>query len=89
MRPPERKIAGRLLPPSNQWSASGVPIALGADIRGVFWGDELRRDPDAFARQIGAMLPICAQARCAPGPPSSCLSHGRRKASPCSWDAIR
>jgi hypothetical protein len=33
-----------------------LPLLKGCDIRGIFWGDELRRDPTAFARQIGAML---------------------------------
>jgi NADPH:quinone reductase len=35
-----------------------LPLLKGCDIRGIFWGDELRRDPGAFARQIGAMLPL-------------------------------
>jgi NADPH:quinone reductase len=34
-----------------------LSLLKGCDIRGIFWGDELRRDPNAFARQIGAMLP--------------------------------
>jgi NADPH2:quinone reductase len=45
-----------------------VPLLKGCDIRGIFWGDELRRDPDAFARQIGAMLPYLRSGALRPRP---------------------
>jgi NADPH:quinone reductase len=43
-------------------------LLKGCDIRGIFWGDELRRDPDAFARQIGAMLPYLRSGALRPRP---------------------
>jgi NADPH2:quinone reductase len=45
-----------------------LPLLKGCDIRGIFWGDELRRDPDAFARQIGAMLPYLRSGALRPRP---------------------
>jgi NADPH2:quinone reductase len=45
-----------------------VPLLKGCDIRGIFWGDELRRDPDAFARQIGAMRPYLRSGALRPRP---------------------
>jgi NADPH:quinone reductase len=45
-----------------------LPLLKGCDIRGIFWGDELRRDPDAFARHIGAMLPYLRSGALRPRP---------------------
>src|SRR5262249_42368534 len=45
-----------------------LPLLKGCDIRGIFWGDELRRDPDAFARQVGAMLPYLRSGALRPRP---------------------
>jgi NADPH:quinone reductase len=47
-----------------------LPLLKGCDIRGIFWGDELRRNPRAFTRQIGAMLPLLRSGALVPQPSS-------------------
>jgi NADPH2:quinone reductase len=59
-----------------------LPLLKGCDIRGIFWGDELRRDPGAFARQIGAMLPHLRSGALRPKPealPRPAFRTGRRR----------
>ncbi|MBS7701385.1 MULTISPECIES: NADPH:quinone oxidoreductase family protein [unclassified Chelatococcus] len=45
-----------------------LPLLKGCDIRGVFWGEVLRRNPNAFSSQVGAMLEHIKAGRLRPKP---------------------
>lgn len=43
-----------------------LPLLKGCDLRGVFWGEALNRDPDAFRRQMSALFDLWSQGRLRP-----------------------